>query len=193
MSFTVWFTGLPCSGKTTLSRRLYNYLKERDYQVHLLDGDAIRSQLPRPLSFSKEDRDLHGRRLGSLALSFNERGIISVVAAITPYRETREHNRRLLPHYVEVFCRCPVEAAEKRDTRGLYAKARSGKIKNFTGISDPYEEPSEAEVVVDTDLEDVEESLARIVDFLESQRLIHARGKPSQPPEAQPEEASSLS
>jgi adenylylsulfate kinase len=193
MSFTVWFTGLPCSGKTTLSRRLYNYLKERNYQVHLLDGDAVRAQLPRPLSFSKEDRDRHGRRLGGLALSFNQRGMISIVAAITPYGETREHNRRALPHYVEVYCRCPLEVAESRDSRGLYAKARSGKITNFTGISDPYEEPAAPEVVVLTDREDVEASLARILDFLEKQGLIHSGRKSPQPSEAQPGDFSPLS
>ncbi|MGQ9687481.1 MAG: adenylyl-sulfate kinase [Desulfobaccales bacterium] len=193
MSFTVWFTGLPCSGKTTLSRRLDNYLKERHYQVHLLDGDAIRAQLPRPISFSKEDRDRHGRRLGALAVSFNNRGLICIVAAITPYRETREHNRQLIPHYIEVYCRCPVEVAESRDSRGLYAKARSGKIANFTGISDPYEEPVNPEVVVFTDQEDVEASLGRIVEYLEKQGLLSVRPAPPQPPEAQPEEVNPLS
>lgn len=193
MSFTVWFTGLPCSGKTTLSRRLHHYLKERNYQVQLLDGDAVRAQLPRPLSFSKEDRDRHGRRLGELARTFNQRGLISIVAAITPYGDTREHNRRAIRHYVEVYCRCPLEVAESRDSRGLYAKARSGKITNFTGISDPYEEPADPEVVVSTDREDVEASLARIVAFLEKQGLIHPKRKSPPPPETQAGDFSPLS
>jgi len=193
MSFTVWFTGLPCSGKTTLSRRLYNYLKEKNYQVHLLDGDAVRAQLPRPLSFSKEDRDRHGRRLGELARTFNQRGMISIVAAITPYRDTRAHNRRALPGYVEVYCRCPVEVAESRDSRGLYAKARRGKITNFTGISDPYEEPEAPEVVVFTDREEVEASLVRILIYLEKQGLIHLKPKSPQASEAQPGDFSPLS
>ena len=141
MSFTVWFTGLPCSGKTTLSRRLYNQLKQCNCQVHLMDGDAVRAQLPRPLGFSKEDRDAHGRRLGALAQTMNDKGVICLVAAITPYARTREHNRGLLANYVEVFCSCPVAVAESRDSRGLYAKAKSGKISHFTGVSDPYEEP----------------------------------------------------
>jgi adenylylsulfate kinase len=180
MSFTVWFTGLPCSGKTTLSRRLYNHLKQQDCQVHLMDGDAIRAQLPRPLSFSKEDRDLHGRRLGSLAQSMNDKEIICIVAAITPYRETREHNRRKLANYIEVFCCCPVEVAESRDSRGLYAKARSGKISHFTGVSDPYEEPEAAEVVVFTEREDIDASLAKILAYLEKQELIHLTQEPPQ-------------
>jgi adenylylsulfate kinase len=190
MSFTVWFTGLPCSGKTTLSRRLYNHLKHIDCQVHLMDGDAIRAQLPRPLSFSKEDRDLHGRRLGSLAQSMNEKGVICIVAAITPYRETREHNRRNLTNYIEIFCSCPVEVAESRDSRGLYAKARNGKISHFTGVSDPYEEPEAAEVVVFTEQEDIDASLAKILDYLEKQELIHLTQEPPQQPEAQPRDFS---
>jgi adenylyl-sulfate kinase len=190
MSFTVWFTGLPCSGKTTLSRRLYNHLKHIDCQVHLMDGDAIRAQLPRPLSFSKDDRDLHGRRLGSLAQSMNEKGVICIVAAITPYRETREHNRRELTNYIEIFCSCPVEVAESRDSRGLYAKARSGKISHFTGVSDPYEEPEAAEVVVCTEQEDIDASLAKILDYLEKQELIHLTPEPPQQIEAQPRDFS---
>lgn len=186
MSFTVWFTGLPCSGKTTLSRRLFNYLREWGFQAHLMDGDAIRSQLPRPLSFSKQDRDSHGRRLGSLAQGLNHKGIISVVAAITPYQETRDHNRQQIKNYIEVFCSCPVAVAESRDSRGLYAKARAGKISHFTGISDPYEEPSAPEVVVCTDREDIETCLARILIYLEKQGLIHTRPQPSQLQEARP-------
>jgi adenylylsulfate kinase len=193
MSFTVWFTGLPCSGKTTLSRRLYNHLKQIDCQVHLMDGDAIRAQLPRPLSFSKEDRDQHGRRLGSLAQSMNDKGVICIVAAITPYLDTREHNRRKLNNYIEVFCCCPVEVAESRDSRGLYAKARSGKICNFTGVSDPYEEPEAPEVVVLTEEEDIDVSLAKILDYLEKQELIQLTPEPPQQQETEPREVSPIS
>ena len=193
MSFTVWFTGLPCSGKTTLSRRLYNYLKQIDCQVHLMDGDAIRAQLPRPLSFSKEDRDLHGRRLGDLAQSMNDKGVVCIVAAITPYLDTREHNRRKLTNYVEIFCSCPVEVAESRDSRGLYAKARSGKISHFTGVSDPYEEPEAPEVVVCTEQEDVDASLAKILDYLEKQELMQLLTQPSQQQEMEPRQVSPIS
>jgi adenylyl-sulfate kinase len=184
MSFTIWFTGLPCSGKTTLSRRLHDYLKKRDFEVYLMDGDAIRAQLPRPLSFSKQDRDEHGRRLGALAQSLNHKGIICIVAAIAPYAETREHNRQVLEKYIEVFCCCPVEVAEKRDSRGLYAKARNGKITNFTGISDPYEAPESAEVVAFTDQEDIDTCLAKIVDYLVGHGHIHpVEGHPRQKPD----------
>lgn len=193
MSFTVWFTGLPCSGKTTLSRRLYNHLKQCNCPVHLMDGDAIRAQLPRPLSFSKEDRDRHGRRLGSLAQDMNDKGIICIVAAITPYAETREHNRKKVRNYIEVFCSCPVEVAESRDSRGLYAKARSGKIAHFTGISDPYEEPEAPEVVVFTEQEDIDASLYKILDFLKKHGFIRVAPDPPHPQEAQPAEFSPVS
>ncbi len=186
MSFTVWFTGLPCSGKTTLSRRLYNYLKQGNYPVHLMDGDAVRAQLPRPLGFSREDRDAHGRRLGGLAQTMNDKGTICIVAAITPYAETREHNRSTLAHYVEVFCCCPVEVAESRDSRGLYAKARSGKICHFTGVSDPYEEPRAPEVVVFTEQEDIDASLAKILDYLQKNGLLQVRPESAPQQEAQP-------
>lgn len=172
MSFTIWFTGLPCSGKTTLSQCLYRLLQQRNLQAHLLDGDAIRAELSRPLSFSRRDRDHHGRRLGALALDLNKRGIITIVAAIAPYAETREYNRWLLNNYVEVFCCCPLEVAESRDERGLYAQARSGRIPQFTGISDPYEKPKDPEVVVYTDQEEVEASLGKIVEYLEKRGLI---------------------
>ena len=193
MSFTVWFTGLPCSGKTTLSRRLYNHLKDCKCQVHLMDGDAVRAQMPRRLGFSKEDRDAHGRRLGSLAQTMNDKGTVCIVAAITPYTQTREHNRKTLANYVEVFCCCPVEVAESRDSRGLYAKARSGKISHFTGVSDPYEEPEAPEVVVLTEHEDIDTSLAKIMDFLQERGLIQARPEPHQPQEAQAGDLSPVS
>ena len=158
-----------------------------------MDGDAIRAQLPRPLGFSKQDRDRHGRRLGSLAQTMNDKGIICIVAAITPYAKTREHNRRTLANYVEVFCCCPVEVAESRDSRGLYAKARSGKISHFTGVSDPYEEPETPEVVVFTEQEDVDTSLAKILDYLQEQGLIQVRPEPPRPQEAQPSDLSPVS
>ena len=185
MSFTVWFTGLPCSGKTTLSRRLYNHLKQGNCQVHLMDGNVVRAQLPRPLGFSAEDRDAHGRRLGALAQTMNGKGVICLVAAITPYARTREHNRGLLANYVEVFCSCPVAVAESRDSRGLYAKAKSGKISHFTGVSDPYEEPGSPEVVVFTEEEDVDTSVAKIMDYLQDRGLIQVRPDAAQPQENQ--------
>ena len=193
MSFTVWFTGLPCSGKTTLSRRLYNHLRQCNCQVHLMDGDAVRAQLPRPLGFSPEDRDAHGRRLGALAQTMNDKGAICIVAAITPYTQTREHNRRTLNNYIEVFCCCPVEVAESRDSRGLYAKARSGKISHFTGVSDPYEEPEAPEVVVFTEQEDIDASLAKILRHLQDQGLIPVPPKPPRQQEAQAGDLSPVS
>jgi adenylylsulfate kinase len=115
----------------------------------------------------------------------NDKGVVCIVAAITPYEDTRKHNRRKLTNYVEIFCCCPVAVAESRDSRGLYAKARSGKISHFTGVSDPYEEPAAPEVVVFTEAEDIDVSLAKILDYLEKQELIQL--SPEQPQQQEPE------
>jgi adenylylsulfate kinase len=168
MSFTIWFTGLSGAGKSTLARHIYQKLKRNGFKAELLDGDLVRDVFAHDLGFSKRDRDIHVRRLGFLSHLLNKHEVVSVVAAIAPYAETRERNRQLIGRYVEVYCNCPLEVAEKRDVKGLYALARLGQIQNFTGISDPYEEPRSSEVVVYTDRETVAESMAKIVRYLES-------------------------
>ncbi len=170
--FTIWFTGLSGSGKSTLSRRVYLEIRRRGLKAELLDGDIIRTNFSQELGFTKKERDINVKRIGFLSWLLNKHGIISVVAAIAPYEETRQINRKLIKNYIEVFCNCPLEVVEKRDVKGLYAKARKGLIPYFTGISDPYEPPSNPEIVVYTDKETVEESFNKILDFLEENELL---------------------
>ena len=170
--FTIWFTGLSGSGKSTLSRRVYLEIRRRGLKAELLDGDIIRTNFSQELGFTKKERDINVKRIGFLSWLLNKHGIISVVAAIAPYEETRQINRKLIKNYIEVFCNCPLEVVEKRDVKGLYAKAKKGLIPHFTGISDPYEPPSDPEIVVYTDKETVEESVNKIISFLEENELL---------------------
>jgi adenylylsulfate kinase len=172
MSFTLWFTGLSASGKTTLSRRIYFDLKSRGLKAELLDGDLVRAALNQDLGFSQRDRDMQVRRLGFISLLLNKNDVIAIVGAISPYAASRAKNRQLIENYLEVFCDCPLEVVESRDPKGLYAKARRGEVSNFTGISDPYEAPESPEIIAHTDKEDVEESITKIIDFLEREGYI---------------------
>ena len=165
--FTVWFTGLPSSGKSTLARMLERELSQRGFRVAVLDGDEVRRGLSRDLGFSKEDRDENIRRIAFVARLLTQCGAVAIACAISPYREVRDEARRNIGRFVEVYVKCPVEVCQKRDTKGLYAKALRGEIPNFTGISDPYEEPLNPEVVVETDKETPEESLDKILSALE--------------------------
>ncbi|HEY2379698.1 MAG TPA: adenylyl-sulfate kinase [Terriglobia bacterium] len=162
----VWFTGLSGSGKTTLSRALGERMREAGLKVEVLDGDEARKRLSKELGFSKEDRDIHIRRLGYLAALLSRHGIVVIVAAISPYREAREMNRQEIGTFVEVYCKCPLDVAESRDIKGLYKRARAGQIKSFTGIDDPYEEPLNPDVLVNTDTETVAQSLEKIYSSL---------------------------
>ena len=164
---TVWFTGLSGAGKTTLARAVYDELKRRGYRVEILDGDVVRQYLTKGLGFTKEDRDENIRRIGFVAHLLTRNGVIVLVAAISPYRETREEVRRKIGDFIEVYVNAPLEVCEQRDVKGLYKKAREGKIKNFTGISDPYEPPLNPEVECRTDLESVDESVAKVLKKLE--------------------------
>jgi len=171
-AFTIWFTGLSGSGKSTLSRRVYLEIMRRGLRAELLDGDIIRTNFSQELGFTKRERDINVKRIGFLSWLLNKHGIISVVAAIAPYEETRQINRKLIPNYIEVYCNCPLEEVEKRDVKGLYERARRGEIPHFTGISDPYEPPSNPEVVCYTDKETVEESVAKVLSFLEEKGYL---------------------
>ena len=172
MSFTLWFTGLSGAGKSTLSWNVYLEIRRRGLKAELLDGDLIRSNFSQELTFSRRDRDINVRRIGFVSHLLNKNDVVSVVAAIAPYANTREQNRQLLDNYLEVFVNCPLEVVEKRDVKGLYRRARKGEIENFTGISDPYEAPQNAEVVVFTSTESVPESVAKVVDLLEERGFI---------------------
>jgi adenylylsulfate kinase len=164
---TVWTTGLSGSGKTTIARELERQLRERGVKVEILDGDIVRTNLSKGLGFSKEDRDTNIRRIGFVANLLSRNGVIAITAAISPYRAVRDEVRAGTERFIEVYVKAPIEVCESRDVKGMYAKARAGEIKGFTGIDDPYEEPATAEVVCETDRESVADSVAKIVGELE--------------------------
>jgi adenylyl-sulfate kinase len=161
--FTVWFTGLSGAGKTTIAHQLEQVLRDRRLRVEVLDGDVVRTHLSKGLGFSKEDRDTNIRRIGFVAHLLQRNGVAVICSAISPYREIRDENRALIGDFVEVYTKCPIEVLQKRDVKGLYAKAIAGEIKNFTGVSDPYEEPLHPEVTVHTHRETVAESVAKVM------------------------------
>jgi adenylyl-sulfate kinase len=172
--FTLWFTGLSGSGKSTLARKVEEVLLERGLRVEVLDGDIIRTNLSRGLGYSKEDRDTNIRRIGFVCNLLARNDVVAIAAAIAPYRETRAENRKMIGTYVEVYCKCPLEELARRDVKGLYARAMKGEIDNFTGVSDPYEEPLDAEVIAETDRETEDESAAKIIKTLELTGYIPA-------------------
>lgn len=172
--FTLWFTGLSGSGKTTLSRRIEDVLLERGLKVEVLDGDVVRQNLSKGLGFSREDRDINIRRIGFVCHLLTRNDVIAIAAAISPYRAIRDENRKLIGSFVEVFCKCPVPVLKDRDPKGLYEKALKGEIKHFTGVDDPYEDPLNPEVVVETDKETIEESVNKIIRTLELMNYIPA-------------------
>jgi adenylyl-sulfate kinase len=165
--FTLWFTGLSAAGKTTLADRLRDIVRERGLKVEVLDGDVVRQNLSKGLGYSKEDRDTNIRRIGFVCHLLTRNEVVAIAAAISPYRDIRDENRRLIGRFVEVYCKCDLETLMKRDPKGMYEKALRGEIKNFTGVSDPYEPPEHAEVVCDTAVEEVETSVGKIVSKLE--------------------------
>jgi 3'-phosphoadenosine 5'-phosphosulfate synthase len=169
--FVVWFTGLSGAGKSTIATALQAELTRRGRHSELLDGDEVRTHLSRGLGFSKEDRDTNIRRIGYVARLIARSGGVVITAAISPYRDVRDEVRSQTPGFVEVFVRCPLNTLVERDTKGLYRKAIAGEIANFTGVSDPYEEPLQPEVICDTSRERVSESVAKVLDRLE--RLGH--------------------
>ncbi len=172
MSFTLWFTGLSGAGKTTLSRQVYLEIRRRSLRAELLDGDLIRVNFSQELTFTKRDRDINVRRIGFVSHLLNKNQVISVVAAIAPYETSRRQNRALIKDYVEVFVNCPLDVCEERDVKGLYAKARSGEIKNFTGVSDPYEPPSRPDIELRTDRSNITQCVRQVLDHLEERHLL---------------------
>jgi adenylyl-sulfate kinase len=170
--FTVWFTGLSGAGKSTLSEILVERLRKAGARVELLDGDVVRTNLSKGLGFSKEDRDTNIRRIGFVCDLLSRNGVIAIGAAISPYREIRNEIRQKVRNFVEVYVHCPLEVLVERDVKGLYRKALAGEIPQFTGVSDPYEEPEQPEVVCHTDCETPEESADKIWAKLKELRLI---------------------
>jgi adenylylsulfate kinase len=174
--FILWFTGLSGSGKSTLAEKIIADFRSKGYKVELLDGDEVRTNLSKGLGFSKEDRDTNIRRIGYVARLLARNGAIAITAAISPYAEIRDEVRAYCDHddvpFVEVFANATIEALTERDPKGLYKKALSGEIKNFTGVSDPYEAPENPEITLRTDQETIDESLAKIMDYLKEKGLI---------------------
>ena len=181
--FTLWFTGLSGSGKTTLARTVAAELKARGYRVAVIDGDEVREDVSPDLGFSKADRNLNIRRIGRMAGLLAREGVVPIVAAISPYEDARRDVRRALGGtFVEIYLQCGLDTLIARDPKGLYARALTGAIEHFTGISDPYEVPSFPDITVRTDRESVAESHRRIVRQLEARGTIARVPDHSSPP-----------
>jgi adenylylsulfate kinase len=162
--FTVWFTGLSGSGKSTIAEMLYHEFQARGMKTEILDGDVVRQNLSKGLGFSKEDRDTNIMRIGFVANLLTRNGVATICCPISPYKETRDANRELIGNFVEVYVHATIEElAENRDPKGLYKKALAGEITGFTGVDDPYEVPENPELTVDTMSESPEESLQNVL------------------------------
>lgn len=170
----IWYTGLSASGKSTLAHAVEEKLFKKGHLTYVLDGDNIRHRLNKNLGFSPEDREENIRRIGEVAWLFTEAGIIVMTAFISPYRKDRDQARSLVDRdrFIEIFCRCSLSVCEERDPKGLYKKARTGEIKQFTGIDAPYEEPEKPELIVETDQQSVEESAETVIEYLVRRNII---------------------
>jgi adenylyl-sulfate kinase len=164
--FTIWFTGLPCSGKSTISEILAETIRSERGMVEILDGDVVRTNLSKGLGFSREDRETNLKRIAFVCTLLTRNGVPNIAAAISPFQNCREYARESIGNYVEVYTRCSLEACIERDVKGMYKKALAGEIKGFTGVDDPFDEPESPEVIVDTDRETAQESTAKIVKYL---------------------------
>lgn len=173
-SVMLWFTGLSGAGKSTLAHSVEEYLYQRGCRTFTFDGDNVRHGLCSDLGFSAEDRVENIRRIGEMGKLFLEAGVIALTAFISPFRADRNKVRSLVPHgeFFEIYCRCSLEVCEQRDVKGLYKRARAGEIKNFTGISSPYEEPENPELVVDTGSLSLDESVLKVIGLLQERGVI---------------------
>jgi adenylylsulfate kinase len=178
--FTIWFTGLSGAGKSTLSEALEERFKAQGRNIEILDGDIVRTHLSKGLGFSREDRDTNIKRIAFVCGLLTRNDVICISAAIAPYRDARKWARDEIGNFVEVYVKCPIEVCRQRDVKGLYKMVDEGKIKGFTGVDDPYEEPEHPELVVETSKETIEESVGRIFAKLEELGYLE--------PEEMPEE-----
>jgi len=172
---TVWFTGLPCSGKTTIADRVAEILKEKGYRVERLDGDIIRkSPISRDLGFSKEDRRKNLERVAFISKLLSRNGVIVLATFVSPYEEIRNDIREIIgpERFLLVYVKCPVEVCIQRDVKGMYKKALAGEIKDFTGVDDPFEEPANPDLVVETDKETLEESVEKVMTLLRDRGYV---------------------
>ena len=170
--FTLWFTGLACSGKTVLADTVAEDLKNRDMKVERLDGDIVRKSLTRDLGFSDEDRRKNIERITFVAKLLTRNGVAVLASFISPFNDIRAYSRKEIGNYILVYVKCSLEECEQRDVKGMYAKARSGEIKKFTGIDSPFEEPDSADIIVETDKQTIEESKQIIIDALKKKGYI---------------------
>ncbi len=164
---TIWLTGLPSAGKSTIAEIVESELRARGLPVEVLDGDVVRTNLSKGLGFSREDRDINIRRIAFVSDLLTRNGVVVIVAAVSPYRNTRDEARQTIGRFFEVHVKCPIDVLVERDVKGLYAQALRGEISNFTGVSDPYEDPEHPEVVIETHLESAEESAIKVLAELE--------------------------
>ena len=165
---TIWFTGLPSSGKSTIARLLERQFRKWNLKTELLDGDVIRTHLSKGLGFSKEDRDINIKRLAFVCQLLTRNDVAAIASAISPYRESRDQARRMIGNFVEVYVKTSLQECEKRDVKGLYQKARSGELKGMTGVDDPYEAPLRPDVICETLKESPEQSLEKVIQKLEA-------------------------
>jgi adenylylsulfate kinase len=174
-SAVIWFTGLSGSGKSTLAHSVEEELHNLDCRTFVLDGDNVRHGLSSNLTFSDNDRKENIRRIGESAKLMMEAGVISMTAFISPFKKDRNFVRQLLSQgdFIEIYCKASLETCESRDVKGLYKRARAGEIKNYTGIDSPYEAPDNPELVIDTEGESLEESVAKVIDFLKFKEIIN--------------------
>jgi len=170
--FTLWFTGLSGSGKSAIAKPLAQALRDRGLKVERLDGDIVRQSLTRDLGFSKKDRDKNIERVTFVAKLLTRNGVAVLCSFISPYRARRAKTREEIGEFIEVYVECPVEVCAERDVKGMYAKAFAGEIENFTGVSDPYEAPENPEIICHTAQETVEESVAKVIGYLEEHGYI---------------------
>lgn len=172
--FTLWLTGMSGAGKSTISDAIMAHFHVAGAKVELLDGDIVRTNLSQGLGFSREDRDINIRRIGFVAELLSRNGVIVVVAAISPYRDTRDEVKSKIANFLEVFVDCPIEVLAQRDVKGLYKRALAGEVGNFTGISDPYEAPLNPDVTVRTDRETLDESVGKVLGELQRRGWVGA-------------------
>ena len=170
--FTLWLTGLSGAGKTTVAVAVENELRARGVKVERLDGDTVRQGLTRDLGFSKADRDKNIERVSFVAKLLSRNGVGVIASFISPYREARRQARQETTNFIEVFVDAPIQTCADRDVKGLYAKAFAGELKDFTGVDDPYEAPEAPEITLHTDRETVEESVAKILEYLEARGFV---------------------
>jgi adenylyl-sulfate kinase len=164
----IWLTGLPCSGKTSISKEIEKYFREKNLPIQRLDGDVVRETISNDLGFSKKDRDLNIERLSYVAQMLSENGVNVVSAFVSPYQKMRDFTRSLCENFIEVHINCDIEECKRRDVKGMYARAIKGEIKDFTGVDDPYEIPKNPEITVNTEKESLEESSEKIIKYIEN-------------------------